>query len=266
MKILHNSLAIIALLFLMSTVNAGQVASTFATGDALTESKMNDIKNNINDNDGRISSLESDSLAGLECSAGQLAKYNGSIWVCSVDDNTTVIGTDSIGSSELKANSVNSASHISDEAGINSSSRGCLYPVFGCSTTVTSSALSVTSVTITPPGPGYIFVTFSGRYSISHTAAEDDYLSVEINTTATASVCTVSGILLSSSCNGSYRTFDVANVMPTMTVSGSVSTQTQFSVSSSDPVTYYLDARASKDTGVLIREYSMSAMYFPTSY
>lgn len=74
------------------SVMADPVTSTFNTGDSLTASSLNEVKASINDNDTRITTLEStpssDTLANLSCTSGQVVKFIGSAWVCAEDIDT----------------------------------------------------------------------------------------------------------------------------------------------------------------------------------
>jgi hypothetical protein len=119
----------------VSGVQAAEVISTFSTGDTLTATKMTEIKNAVNDNDTRIGVLEvsaGDTLAELNCTSGQVAKFNGTSWACAVDENSSgtvytggtgidvtgtsiSISTGGVTSAELAADAV-TASEIANNA------------------------------------------------------------------------------------------------------------------------------------------------------
>ncbi len=68
MKPLLTACAVIGLTLTSQTLLAGQVTSSFADGDTLDAAKMNEIKSAVNDNDGRITSLESASTTTVDFS------------------------------------------------------------------------------------------------------------------------------------------------------------------------------------------------------
>jgi len=181
------------------------------------------------------------------------------------------LAADSVGAAALKKNAVNSLDHIVDEPGIRKSGRNCSYPdITGrCLTLITTSDVNVARVTISAPGKGYVFVTFSAMKKIYHTLDTGDWLSLEINDSAAAEVC-VKSIYNSIStwdCNDSYRYVSIHRSLPTGTYDDTITTHAQFTVPAAGTYTYYLDAKSSKDTGINIGGvYSLTAMYFPTQY
>lgn len=87
-----NHLVLTGLLITTSvSAGAGEVMDTFSSGATLTADNMNNIKNAVNNNNSRISSLEStsnDTLSNLSCSDDQVAKFNGSSWTCASDEDS----------------------------------------------------------------------------------------------------------------------------------------------------------------------------------
>jgi hypothetical protein len=58
----------------------GQIPSSIARDSELTWSNLSGIPAGFNDN------IDDDMLAGLGCAAGQVAEWNGSAWVCGIDN------------------------------------------------------------------------------------------------------------------------------------------------------------------------------------
>lgn len=79
-------------MMVVSVAQAGEVTSTFTTGDTLTAEKMTEIKDAVTDNDTRIENLESggssDTLSSLACITNEIAKFDGTNWVCAIDTDT----------------------------------------------------------------------------------------------------------------------------------------------------------------------------------
>ncbi len=194
----------------------------------------------------------------------------GSVTVSVADGgiSNSMMANDSVGSSDIIVDAVESSIHIKDEAGISSTGRGCSTQILGtCETTpVTTSAVNVASVDINAPNIGYVLVIFSANYTIDHTNGVKDQLKLELNTSAAANVCLISPLQKGESCNESYRLKIINDNQPVGVYEGSIQTQMQFPVKTAGPITYYLDAISSKGSTVTINEYSMDAMYFPTRY
>lgn len=161
MKTLQKCIYLLTIsLFIAVTANAGEVASTFTSGDTLTATKMTEIKDAVNDNNSRVGAIEtqtqnlvrgcvagqsiraiavdgtvtcevddvsadgSDTLAGLSCASGQVAKWNGTIWACAADDNTGditgvtagtgLLGGGTTGNVELKFDSTTVQARVAD--------------------------------------------------------------------------------------------------------------------------------------------------------
>ena len=195
----------------------------------------------------------------------------GSVTVSVADGgiSNSMMANDSVGSSEIIGDAVESSIHIKDEAGISSIGRGCLTQILGvCKTTtlVTKSPVNVASVDINVPNIGYVLVTFSASYTIDHTNGVTDTLRLELNTSTAADVCLISPFVKGESCNESHRLKTIIDNQPAGVYVGSIQTQMRFKVKAAGVNTYFLDAKSSKDTGITIGEYSMNVMYFPTSY
>jgi hypothetical protein len=256
-----SSITLLTLVFFSHSTIAGEltIPNTFVSGTPAVAAEVNAnftaIKAEVDDN--------ANAIAGNITS---VSPGSGLVGGGTEGAVTLGIGSGDITGAHLGTDSVESGIHIVDEPGITSSGRSCSYPIIigGCSTTVTTANMHVTSVSITPPGPGFVFVTFSGRSTISHTTGTRDNLQIEIDSNSTPNVCNAVGF--NSTCNSSYRYEDVDANLPSGNFTRVISSQAQFSVSSSAPVTYYLEAKSSKSTGITIGEYSMSVMYFPTSY
>lgn len=73
----------------------GFAASDFrANSDPMAWSDLTGIPADFSDGD-------ADTLGGLSCSSGQVAKWNGSAWACAADDNTDTVGGLSCGTGEV---------------------------------------------------------------------------------------------------------------------------------------------------------------------
>lgn len=76
MKYLSSILAIVGLILMSQLVYADSITDTFSTGDTLTVATMDNIKSAVNDNDSRISALES-ALATLQATVANQASTIG---------------------------------------------------------------------------------------------------------------------------------------------------------------------------------------------
>jgi len=94
MKNLLKIASIIGLTVITQTAYSAPVTDTFETGDTLTAEKLNSIKAAVNDNDTRIDSISSCTVAqGADSASITCSTANGDVSIASVSDGATATGT-----------------------------------------------------------------------------------------------------------------------------------------------------------------------------
>jgi len=94
MKNLLKIASIIGLSVITQTAYSAAVTDTFETGDTLTAEKLNNIKAAVNDNDTRVDSISSCTVAqGADSASITCSTANGDVSIASVSDGATATGT-----------------------------------------------------------------------------------------------------------------------------------------------------------------------------
>lgn len=133
------------------------------------------------------------------------------------------------------------------------------------SDTLTTTASTVTSVTINAPSSGKVIVSFSGQYNISHANGAFNQFCVEIGTDPSAAptpACNVTGQPHFESIDASHRLVTIPENVSTNTYQGSIHSQQVFSVKNAGSHTYYLRGQSnSAGTNIHLRQSNMIAYF-----
>lgn len=261
------------------TCAANQIARRTATGWVCSDETVRAAGAGIGISNGTITNTQPGTLSGLSCTTSQIARYNGSAWVCS-DETVRSAGTGISISNGTITNTLPDTDTLSGlscstgqvakfngtqwqcMADENTGSSGVAYAADELATiTLTSTITEFTpvTVTLTPPGPGYIIVSFSADYKISHALNAIDELQVAI-TDGTANVFT--GL-------ASRRYTSIDATIPTALFYGSVSTQAIYPVTTTASKKFRILVQSNKLTTAanssLFRPV-VSAIFVPNAY
>lgn len=178
---------IIILALSNQAVIAGSIANPSATGEILTATKMNEIRDAVNDNDNRV------------------------------DSNTSNI---SINSDNISSNTVD-ISNIPAASGLtfvnNNDGANCHI--------LTNTSVNTAKTTIEAPSDGFVFVTFSAYSYISHTNGTADRMKLGLSDTSAVSVSEgvrLLNVTSSAPTDLYYESINTQQVYPV--VSGSINT------------------------------------------
>ena len=173
-----------------------------------------------------------------------------------VDDNAAdiVVNSDNITALE------NSKSAVAFDRTI------CTAGLFlGCSSdTLTTTASTVTSVTINAPTSGKVIMSFSGQYFISHTSGIQDLMCMTIGTSSTAVPfpdCDGIGFSLISAIDASHRLIVVNSGQDTGSYYGAIHSQQIFTVAAGNHTYYVRGQSNSVGTNLNLRQ-SNAIAYF----
>ncbi len=197
--------------------------------------------------------------------------------------NNSALTTNSVDSSKIQNNAINSSSHIVDEPGITTIAND-----FACAHIKNSSEycngislalepVLIASVTVDAPNAGLVLLNFSGNYYVRQSEDPPDgfLLEFEISESDTIRVCeTVRKDIFPynpmTKCNTSYREIIVdENDFSLREARNSAHSQLHVMVPSKGTYTYYIYGKFYSYPEIPIvgvREHSFTAMYFPTSY
>ena len=229
---------IIALALYSQLVSAGSIADTYTTGNTLTATMLDNIKTAVNNNDSNS------------------------------DANTNNIG---INTNDISVNADDITINSGDITALDNTKPVVAYDRTICSNFpstcpadyLTTTASTVTSVTINAPTTGKVIVSFSGQYGINHTVGTLDLMCIELKTSSTAvPIPRCDGVLtILVSIDASHRLIDTETNDLTGFYNGGIHSQQIFNVNAGTHTFYVRGQSTSSGTTIYIRQSNVIAHF-----
>lgn len=255
---------------------AGSITETFATGDTLTATHLNNVKTAVNDNDSRVTTNKADitnnaadivtNTSGVSTNSSNIQNNTTNIGLnaSGILTNASNISTNSINiginTADIAANTADIATNAADIANQVPAVKQAIGAIWTIMPTVTNT--NINSITVTPPADGYVIVTATGEVIYDFTTGgSNGSICLALN-----NITNDTGACVPNSSTGKALRTSIPSASPSTTAGGwPYSIVKVFPVSASTSSTFYLNGYGLYLDSAYLFHPTLTALFVPNA-